>query len=311
MTRSFFTFLGIIILNTLIAIGYLLWNLLFKKAENHRLQYVMHTMIMVICPIVGGLYFLLTYLKYRFLKLGERDLSDVEFSKQRCTSRIKADEERERNIVAVEEAILVSDQEKKRANMLNILLCETEESFSAIAQALNSDDSEVAHYAASFLQSKMDGFRDYVRKTQKTLLAQDIQQEDCQEQILELIRYMNQMLKQNVFVRIEQNEYVVQMEQLCELLYQNAKSKLSPECYEWIMYRTMELSEHEKAELWGKRFYEQYPEQLSAYRLRLKLYFETSQKELFFEVLRQLRNSSVVVDNQTLQLIRMFQRSVG
>ena len=70
----------------------------------------------------------------------------------------------------------------------------------------------------------------------------------------------------------------------------------------------MELGEYDKAELWGKRFSEQYPDKLSSYKLRMKLYFETSRKDKFFEVLEQLRASSVVIDNQTLELIRMIQK---
>lgn len=311
MTRGGIIFLVILILNALVAVVYLLWYLLFKKEENNRAQYVMHTVIMLLCPIVGILYFLFAYVKYRFLKLGERDLSDVEFSKKRQTARLKADEERERNIVAVEEAILVSDRKNKRANMLNILLGETDESFAAIAQALDSDDSEVAHYAASFLQSKMDEFRDNVRRMQIKLQDEDIQEEACQTQILNLIQYMNQMLKQNVFVQIEQQDYVAQMERLCEQLFQNAKSRITPECYEWVLGRTMELQEYEKAELWGTRYYEQYPEHLSAYKLRLKLYFETSQRKQFYDVLNQLLASSVTLDNQITQLVRMLKGSSG
>ena len=60
--------------------------------------------------------------------------------------------------------------------------------------------------------------------------------------------------------------------------------------------------------MWGNRFSEQYPDQLSAYTLRLKLYFEANRKDKFFEVLDQLRVSAVVVDNQTLEMIRMIQR---
>ena len=101
----------------------------------------MHTVIMLLCPAVGILYFFFAFVKYHFIRVGERDLSDVEFSKKRHAARVKADENRERNIVSVSEAILVSDQEKKRTNMLNVLLGETEESLSAIALALNSDDS--------------------------------------------------------------------------------------------------------------------------------------------------------------------------
>ena len=308
MTRSGIIFLMMLILNTLIAVGYLIWYLIFKKDNDNRKQYVMHTIIMVICPVVGILYFLFGFVKYHFAKLGERDLSDVEFSKKRNVARMKADEERERNIVAVEEAILVSDQEKKRTNMLNILLGETDESFSSIALALDSDDSEVAHYAASFLQSKMDSFRETVRKMQQKIEADDIEEEECQQQTLQLIQYMNHMLKQNVFTQVEQIDYVKQMEQLGEKLFQNGRDRITPACYECILGRIMELKEYDEAEVWGNRFSEQYPDQLSAYTLRLKLYFEANRKDKFFEVLDQLRGSAVVVDNHTLEMIRMIQR---
>lgn len=329
MTRGVIVFLTVIILNTLISIAYLIWWLIFKKDTDNRKQYVMNTVIMLLCPIVGALYFLFAFLKYRFIRIGKRDLSDVEFSKKRHTARVKADESRERNIVSVGEAILVSDKEKKRANMLNVLLGETDESFSAIALALDSDDSEVAHYAASFLQSKMDTFRDNVRKTKQRIDEGDMEDEERNKLILKLIRYMNHMLKQKVFTNTEQTDYVAQMEQLCEMMYHNSietvmlednqraigsmtfhtpKSSLTPECYEWLIARITELREYDKAELWGNRFFEQYPDLLAAYTLRLKLYFETNRRDKFFEVLKELRASSVAVDSKTLELIRMIQQ---
>ena len=268
----------------------------------------MHATIMLLCPIVGIMYFLFSFIKYRFIKIGNRDLSDVEFSKKRHIARVKADEARERNIVSIGEAILVSDKEKKRANMLNVLLGETDESYAAIALALDSDDSEVAHYAASFLQSKMDVFRENVRKTQYMIEELDIEDEECQKLVLKLIKYMNHMLRQNVFTKIEQIDYVAQMEQLCEMLFQNERSSLTAESYEALIGRVMELKEYEKAELWGNRFFEQYPRLLNPYKLRLKLYFETGNKEKFFEVFSQLKESSVAVDNKTLELIRMIQQ---
>ena len=308
MTVSGIVFIILLLFNMLITIGYLLWFLKWKKDTDNRRQYVMHAVVMIICPFVGIMYFVIGFLKFRYIELGERDLSDVEFSKKRHVARVKADENRERNVVSIGEAIVVSDQEKKRANMLNVLLGETDESFSAIALALDSDDSEVAHYAASFLQSKMDTFRDNVRKMQQKIEESDIEEEECQKHILDLIGYMNHMLKQKVFTQVEQLDYVGQMEQLCEKLFRNARDKLLPACYECILGRIMELGEYDKAELWGNRFSEQYPDQLSSYTLRMKLYFETSRKDKFFEVLEQLRASSVVIDNQTLKLIRMIQK---
>ena len=178
-------FLILLILNTLTALLYLIWYLVFKQDKDNRIQYIMHTIVMILCPLVGPLYFLLGFLKYHFMKLGERDLSDVEFAKKRHVSRVKADEERERNIVPIEEAISISDQEKKRENMLNVLLGETDNSLASISVALDSDDSEVAHYAASFLQSKMDKFREHVRQAKLSISSKDIKDEECQEEISE------------------------------------------------------------------------------------------------------------------------------
>lgn len=307
MKRGEIIFFTVLIINTLIAFAYLIWWLVFKKDTDNRKQYVMNTVIMLLCPIVGVSYFLFSFLKYRFIKIGKRDLSDVEFSKKRHIARVKADELRERNIVSVGEAILVSDKEKKRANMLNVLLGETDESFSAIALALDSDDSEVAHYAASFLQSKTDTFRENVRKTQRRIDQGDIKDEECQELVVKLVRYMNHMLKQDVFTKIEQTDYLEQMEKLCENLFQNARGKLTPDCYEWLIGRIIDLREYGRAELWGTRFCEQYPDVLASYTLRLKMYFETSRMDEFFAVLDELRASSVPVDSQTLELIRMIQ----
>ena len=57
MTRSGIIFIIVLILNALLAFVYLLWYLIFKKDKDNRKQYVMHTMIMLLCPIVGILYF--------------------------------------------------------------------------------------------------------------------------------------------------------------------------------------------------------------------------------------------------------------
>ena len=154
----------------------------------------------------------------------------------------------------------------------------------------------------------MDSFRETVRKMQQKIEADDIEEEECQEQTLQLIQYMNHMLKQNVFTQVEQIDYVKKMEQLGEKLFQNGRDRITPACYECILGRIMELKEYDEAEVWGNRFSEQYPDQLSAYTLRLKLYFEANRKDKFFEVLDQLRVSAVVVDIQTLEMIRMIQR---
>lgn len=307
MTVEGIRFLAVVIVNCVVTMGYLIWCLIFKRDQDNRKQYIMHAVIMALCPVVGPLFFLFGFLKYHFIKFGDRDLSDVEFSKQRHAARVKADEERERNIVPVEESIMISDQEKKRTNMLNILLGETGETLSAIALALDSDDSEVAHYAASFLQSKLDAFRERVRQSKQMIQEQKDRGEPYQDAVLVLIRDMDQILKQQVLTRVEQLDYVGQMETLCQDLYDNDRDRLEVSCYSSLFSRLLELQAYDRAEVWGERFADQYPDQLQPYTLRMKLYFETEQTERFMQVLAKLRASNIEIDYQTLELIRMIQ----
>ena len=343
MRKDVIFFIVICLVNLVIALLYLFWNLIWKHTSDKKKndtddepeigadgklilknnvdidkeefrkgapEYIMKTVVMILCPIVGILFFVFAYLKYRFLSIGQLDLSDVEFGKKKSKIRTKADEEREKNIVPIEESIAVSDQEKMRANMINVLLGSTDDSLSSIALALNSDDSEVAHYAAAMLQNKLDEFRETVRKKRAHIdeLVKDetTDQKTLHNEIVLLIRYMNFTLRQRVFSNIEQQDYVGQMEELCEILYHKDRASMEVFCYEWIFYRWLEQKDYEKAQTWGNRLAEEYPEELSAYTTRLKLYFESRNKEKFFEVMAQLKSSNVTIDKDTLALIRMM-----
>lgn len=306
MTWERTLFLFILSANCLVAVGYLAWYLVLKQEENNWKQYCIHAAIMLLCPVVGPLYFLFGFLKYHFIRFGDRDLSNVEFSKKRNATRTKADEEREQNIVPVEEALLISDQEKKRTNMLNILLGETEEALSSIAMAVDSDDSEVAHYAASFLQGKLDAFREHVRHAQHTIQEKKDEKKPCLQEILQLIHEMIPILNQKVLTKVEQEDFVGQLEALCQELYENDRSNIDCGCYSSLFTLLLDLQSYDQAELWAQRFAHQYPDQMQPYTLRMKLYFETGQAEKFLTVLTQLRQSEIEIDYQTLELIRMI-----
>ena len=59
MTHSGMIFVILLVLNTLAAVIYLIWYLVFKKDKDNRKQYIMNMFVMLLCPIVGILYFFL------------------------------------------------------------------------------------------------------------------------------------------------------------------------------------------------------------------------------------------------------------
>jgi hypothetical protein len=153
------------------------------------------------------------------------DLEDVIFSKDRVKQIAKADEEREKNVVPIQEALAVSDNTNLRALMLNIIKGNIEQSLSSISLALDSEDSETSHYAASVLSKELNEFRLNVRKLQQEMQKEDEENPDDtshrDEYGVLLIDYMDKFLKQHVFTNVEQEYFVKIMTETGEIVYQD------------------------------------------------------------------------------------------
>ena len=121
-----------------------------------------------------------------------------------------------------------------------------------------------------------------------------------------LVEYMNQVLGQRVLTGLEQERYVNLMEEVCEILFQEGPERMKSSHYEAVSLRLLDLKDYERCEKWCMRAAAQYPNTLATYSCFLKLYFSSGQREKFFETIGELKRSSVVIDRETLELIRVF-----
>lgn len=301
MTLEQRLFLIVLIINFFIILCYVTWHCLVRRNSSKSMW--IRVTVMFFCPVVGSGFFLLSFLFFKFFFQMPVNLEDVIFSKERVRTYTHAEEDRERNIVSLEEAIEITDKEELRGLMLNVVRGDIQKSLSAISLALNSEDSETAHYAASVLQDALNHFRFNVQK-QYLKLTQEKFQPDYAEAMLE---YMNSVLEQRVFTELEQKTYVATMEEVAELLYVNSRESMTSSMFEAISLRLLETEDFEKCAKWCERAEYQYPNTLATYSCRLKLYFNSGQREKFFEVIRELKQSAVVIDSETLEMIRVFQ----
>ncbi|MFR1976947.1 MAG: hypothetical protein ACLS2X_08310, partial [Coprococcus sp.] len=120
------------------------------------------------------------------------------------------------NMVSIEEALAVTDKGNLRTLMMNVIRGDYSQSLSGFLMALNSDDSETAHYAASVLQEVLNGFRVNVQRMYKAALEED---EGQKQRCVELIEYMNPILEQHVLTEIEQRAMTERMDETGDLLY--------------------------------------------------------------------------------------------
>lgn len=311
-------FLIVCILNLVVSVIYLLYGIGIRatihdkqeedvkktdKRKENRRTYLIRFIVMVLCPIVGPLYFLFSYLISVTIFRQSVDLEDVVFSKERIKARLKADEERERNIVPLEEALAVSDKKSVRMLMLNVIRGNVKESLETIMTALDSEDSETSHYAASVLRDELNEFRGNIQKMYSEIKEEEDNETGCEEM---LIDYMDMIFGQKIFDQMEQRRFIMMMDEAGESLYSKNAARFTPERYESICLKLLELKEFEKVQKWCTRLEEQYPDELPAYTCRLKLYFTMNDREQFFGVLDELKQSRIVIDQETLELIRVF-----
>lgn len=90
-----------------------------SQKKGKSLSTWMKAGMMLLCPIVGPTFVFVAFWTSRFFMLMSMDLSDVVFSKERVETFIRPDEETEKNMVSLEEALEVTD--KKVSEVLSLM----------------------------------------------------------------------------------------------------------------------------------------------------------------------------------------------
>lgn len=302
-------FIIFLIVNLIVSLLYLLFGMIFNRTSRKKVA--MRSLIMLYAPGIGPLLFFISYLFYRLLFYRKVDLSDVVFSKEKSKELVRINEEKERDFVPVEEAIEVADKGELRELVLNMAQGDYSESLSAINMALNAEDTETSHYAASILQDAINDFRMLVRKENARINDIDEEDEGKREQLIfdikKLFVYMNKVLEQRILSKLEQNGYTDILDKLLEKYYRLAGASITSEMYEAMALRLIETEKYDRARSWCERALWRYPNTLASYTTLIKLYFSCGDRENFFKTMQELKESNIVIDRETLELIRAFQ----
>lgn len=306
-------FLLLLFINLVLVVLYLLWMLLLKivwKREQIKSIWL-KAGVMLLCPVVGVGFFVLGYICNRLIFFVKVDLNDVVFSKERIKPHMLAEEERESNMVPVEEAIVVTDKDNLRNMMMNVVRGNIKSSLSAISLALNSDDSETAHYAAAALQGVLSDFRASVQKNYQEIMEnrEDESQEERSKRFSlaeTTVDSITEFMGQKLLTEREQKRYADMLDEICELLNNEDIDKMTAERFKAVGMYLLEAGDYEKCRKWCLRVYALYPETLEAYTCQLKLYFMSGEKEKFFRALKELRDSDIEIDKETLEMVRVF-----
>lgn len=295
-------FIWILIINMCLALVYFLYRGVLKKEYRKA---VLLTIFMILTPVVGVIFLSCSEL-FNFILFHKRDgllnEDELSFSKKRTRMIIGDDVEKEIDRVPIQEALLISDTMNRRQLFLELLKRpDVEDYMGGIQNAMAQEDSEVVHYAASYITDSIAKYKE----TEKRLRS--IYEESKEiDTLLVYLQFCSNMLHKKVFSEPEQKIYLNFFEEYMEELFQKEKARLSGSMLADVIELQSEYQEVSNTEKWIHRAGDMLEQDLDAAKEVLKYYFKKKDENKFREAVRRIKESSLVLDSELLEWIRFY-----
>lgn len=145
--------------------------------------------------------------------------------------------EQERNIVSIQEAVAISNYKSQRELMMNILRKDTSQSLGSISYALNSEDTETSHYAATALRDELGDFRSNVLKLYKNV--KKVRKLSHRSSASSLKNIWNDL--SGCVSAYRKKQYTGMIDEIMKIMLADYKDDIKPQYYEWIVRCMIEM----------------------------------------------------------------------
>ena len=259
------------------------------------------SLTILLTPPVGAIYFFGGFIARRVMKKqAGMQLDDISFSKTRHNRTVRPDVEIESQAVPLEEVLLVSADEVKRSHLLMQLKKDRIDNYEMIRKALDSDDPETSHYAASALTSAKANFENTIREMD----SKYIKNSKDPALIRAYADYVVGFVHSGILDAAEEKKYsYIYINILTSV--DNPEALLTDADYADIVDRAIFVGEFETAQRWAEAAYNLRITEASSLSM-LKVYYYTGQQELFFGALDELKHSDIALSEEGLSLVRFF-----
>lgn len=210
--------------------------------------------------------------------------------------------EQERNIVSIQEAVAISNYKSQRELMMNILRKDTSQSLGSISYALNSEDTETSHYAATALRDELGDFRSNVLKLYKNV--KKVRKLSHRSSASSLKNIWNDL--SGCVSAYRKRQYTDMIDEIMKIMLADYKDDIKPQYYEWIVRCMIENDNKESAKGWCELADKNLQGLLTPYKCYLRYYYYCDDGTDFIKTIDELKNTNIPIDNDTLEIFRMF-----
>lgn len=291
----------ILVINFITALIYL-----FMKWRKKDLNCgIIMSIFMIICPLVGPTYLFFSWFVYKiYFKRRESDISIEELSlrKEKIEIILKPDMRSALNKVPLEEALIVSDKKSARKLLLDLLREDSTGSLNTILKAVEHQDTEVSHYAASAISDTINEFKIREKKLREKYDKDKENIQLCNE----YVQYLNDFLSQKILSAPEQRLYCNLFEKLIITIEKHLPSEISGELYNKLVCILLDIGENDKAKVWVEKALTNYENELESYKAGLRYYYTNKDRSKFLSLMEKLKKSDVLLDPDILELVRFY-----
>lgn len=292
--------LEILLINTAISLVFFVFFTLIGKFKPALCK----TIVMLLTPPFGVICFFVNFIISLFDRKSDIDYLELTFSKEKKEFAQQTDYETEKEFVPLEEALIISDVQDKRRALLNVLKADVSNNMKSLVKALDNEDSETAHYAASAL---MDVLQKYSKKLSGLSVKFKENPEDADIN-REYADTTYEYISSGVLGEIEVKKYAHLYVDLIDNLNKYHPELIDTEQYKNVVECLLKIGRYGDADKWASLSIERQPNIEQSYLNSLNVKYKTEAWDEFKQVLDKMLKSGAQLSDKGIGVVRFWNR---
>ena len=207
----------------------------------------------------------------------------------------------ESNIVPVEEALILNENEIQREMVIEIAKRDPSEYLDKLKLALLSDDSETAHYASSSISKLKRSIDKELREVKETYEA-DPDNISARKKYIKILDFA---IKSNLGVDVIIEKYIDEIIKVLEYHIQNSE-EIASKYYEMLIKHLIETNKTSYARLWANEFQEIFDDREEPLLYKMEIAYITKNIIEFDAAISELEQAKFPVSNKTMEMVEFW-----
>lgn len=270
-------------------------------AKNRQLS-VCLAVTFILLPVVGMLMYAIVEL---FLLLSRKsaifDTGDLMTFKERVTSEYRSNLQEALNIVSVKEALLASDTGEKRSLIRSLLKKDIGMYSKSVRDALDDDDTETTHYAASAVMEIYRKMTLHMQKLESLCLLEPLNMDNKLAFLDAAKEYADSGILSHRDEKLNRSKYIGAAKEIDIA----QPELLRTEHYATLVDFLLQANEKADALTWALRAKDLFKDEES-YLNALRACYERGEQKMFAAILEELKQSEIALSEKAVDRLRYW-----